>query len=145
MTRFFMVFVLGMAPLLTFYAEPAAGGDEPLLMEGKRELYQRVLAVPGARMATEAGGKGYEDVIPFTAFYVYSRRLLGDTEWVEVGTDRHGTRAGWLPLGSTLEWNHGLTATFRDPAGHDRVLLFKDQESVRQLARQSNSTTYDRL
>jgi len=140
-----MVFVLGMAPLLAFYAVPAAGVDEPLLMEGKRELYQRVLAIPGARMATEAGGKGSAAVVPFTAFYVYSRRMLGDTDWVEVGTDRHGTRAGWLPVDSTLEWNHGLTATFRDPAGHDRVLLFKDQESVRQLARQHDSSTYDRL
>jgi hypothetical protein len=140
-----MVLVLAMAPLLAICAKPSAGGDEPLLMEGKRELYQRVLAVPGARMASEAGREGQEAVTPFTAFYVYSRRILGDKEWVEVGTDQHGTRSGWLPLDSTLEWNHGLTATFRDPAGHDRVLLFKDQESVRQLARQSDSATYDRL
>ena len=140
-----MMLVLGMAPLLAICANPVAGGDEPLLMEGKRELYQRVLSVPGARMATKAGGEGHEVVTPFTAFYVYSRRMLGGTEWVEVGADRHGNRAGWLPLDSTLEWNHGLTATFRDPAGHDRVLLFKDQESVRQLASQSNSATYDRL
>ncbi len=145
MTRFFMVLVLGMAPLLAICANPVAGGDEPLLMEGKRELYQRVLAVPGARMATKAGAEGHEAVTPFTAFYVYSRRMLDGAEWVEVGTDRHGSRAGWLRLDSTLEWNHGLTATFRDPAGHDRVLLFKDQESVRQLARQNNSATYDRL
>ena len=145
MIRFFIVFALGMAPLLAFSATPATGGDEPLLMEGKRELYQRVLAIPGARMATEAGGQGFEAVTPFTAFYVYSRRMLGDTDWIEVGTDQHGTRAGWLPVDSTLEWNHGLTATFRDPAGHDRVLLFKDQESVRQLARQRDSSTYDQL
>jgi hypothetical protein len=145
MTRFFMVLVLAMAPLLAICAKPTTGADEPLLMEGKRELYQRVLAVPGASMATEAGAEGREKVAPFTAFYVYSRRVLGSTEWVEVGTDRHGTRAGWLPLDSTLEWTHGLTATFRDPAGHDRVLLFKDQESVRQLATQPNSESYDRL
>jgi hypothetical protein len=145
MTRFFILLVLGMAPLLAICANPVADGDEPLLMEGKRELYQRVLAVPGARMATKAGAEGHEAVTPFTAFYVYSRRTLGGTEWVQVGTDRHGNRAGWLPLDSTLEWNHGLTATFRDPAGHDRVLLFKDQESVRQLASQRNSATYDRL
>ena len=145
MTRFFMLLVLGLAPLAVLCAKPAAGVDEPLLMEGKRELYQRVLAVPGARMAAEAGGEGREAVTPFTAFYVYARRKLGGTEWVEVGTDRHGSRAGWLPLNSTLEWNHGLTATFRDPAGHDRVLLFKDQESARQLARQPDSATYDRL
>ncbi len=145
MTKFLMVLVLGMAPLLAICAEPVSGGNAPLLMKGKHELYQRVLSVPGASMATEAGGQGREAVVPFTAFYVYARRSPGDTEWLEVGTDRHGTRAGWLPLTSTLEWNHGLTAAFRDPAGHDRVLLFNDQESVRQLARQTDLAAYDRL
>lgn len=145
MTRFLMVFVLGMTPLLAICAEPAGGGDEPLLMKGKHELYQRVLAVPGARMATEAGGHGREEVTPFTAFYVYARRTLDGTKWVEVGTDRHGTRAGWLPLASTLEWNHGLTAAFRNPVDHDRVLLFKDKESVRELASQNDLAAYDRL
>ena len=146
MTRLFLVLMLSMTPMLAISANPSTGGNnEPLLMEGKRELYQRVLAVPGARMATEAGGASQEAVTPFTAFYVYSRRMLGNTEWLEVGTDRHGKRAGWLPLNSTLEWNHGLTVTFRDPAGHDRVLLFKDRESVRQLARQSDSASYKRI
>jgi hypothetical protein len=141
-----MVLMLSMTPLLAICANPATGGNnEPLLMEGKRELYQRVLAVPGARMATKAGGVSEQAVTPFTAYYVYSRRMLGGTEWLELGTDRHGSRAGWLPLYSTLEWNHGLTVTFRDPAGHDRVLLFKDQQSVRQLARQSDSSSYKRI
>jgi serine/threonine-protein kinase PpkA len=145
MTKFLMVLVLGMTPLLAICAQAAGGGDAPLLMKGKHELYQRVLSVPGARLATEAGGKGGEAVTPFTAFYVYARTTLGSTEWVAVGTDRHGTRAGWLPLASTLEWNHGLTAAFRDPVGHDRVLLFKDQESARKLAGQPDLTAYDRL
>ena len=145
MTRFLMVLVLGMTPLLAICAEQPSGGKEPLLMKGKHELYQRVLAVPGVRIANEAGGRGLDPVVPFTAFYVYTRRTLGDTEWLEVGTDRHGTRAGWLPLASTLEWNHGLTVAFRDPAGHDRALLFKDQESVRQLASEHDLVAYDRL
>jgi serine/threonine-protein kinase PpkA len=145
MTRFLLVLVLGMTPLLAICAEPAGNGSEPLLMKGKQDLYQRVLAVPGARLATEAGGQGREAVVPFTAFYVYARRTLDGTEWLEVGTDRHGTRAGWLPLASTLEWNHGLTAAFRDPVGHDRVLLFRDPDSLRQLARQRDLAAYDRL
>ena len=145
MTRFLMVLVLGMAPLLAICAEPVGGGDDPLLMKGKSKLYQRVLVVPGARMATEAGGQGREEVTPFTAFYVYARDTSGGKEWLEVGTDRHGARAGWLPLASTLEWNHGLTAAFRDPVGHDRVLLFKDQESVRQLVSQRDLLAYDQL
>jgi len=145
MTKFFLVIVLGVLPLLAIGAEPGGNGSEPLLIEGKHDLYQRVLAVPGARLATEAGGPGGEAVVPFTAFYVYARRTLGGTEWLEVGTDRHGSRAGWLPVASTLEWNHGLTAAFRDPVGHDRVLLFKDEDSLRQLADRRDVAAYDRL
>ena len=58
MTRFLMLLVLGVTPLLAICAEPAAGGGTPLLMEGKRDLFQRVLAVPGARLAAEAGEIG---------------------------------------------------------------------------------------
>jgi hypothetical protein len=145
MKKFLMVLMLGMMPLMAVCAEPAAGGKQPLLMKGKQELYQRVLSVPGARMSSEAGGQSLEAVVPFTAYYVYARRTIAGTEWLQVGTDRHGSRAGWLPIASTLEWNHGLTAAFHDPVGHDRVLLFKDKESVRQLARQQDQAAYDRL
>ena len=145
MTRFLIILLLGMTPLLAICAEQPGGGTKPLLMKGKHELYQRVLAVPGASIAKEAGGQRRDSVAPFTAFYVYARSTLGGTEWLEVGTDQHGTRVGWLPLASTLEWNHGLTAAFRDPAGHNRVLLFKDQESVRELASKNDLAAYDRL
>ncbi|MBT8128065.1 MAG: VWA domain-containing protein [Gammaproteobacteria bacterium] len=121
------------------------GGDRPLLMEGKRSLYQRVLATPDARLAAEPGGRGNAAVVPFTSFYVYARREHGGTQWIEVGVDRHGTRAGWLPATSTLEWNHGLTAVFRNPTGHDRVLLFKDRDSLRELVRERDLTVYEGL
>lgn len=121
------------------------GGDRPLLMEGKRNLYQRVLATPDARLAAEPGGRGNAAVVPFTSFYVYARREHGGSQWIEVGMDRHGTRTGWLPATSTLEWNHGLTAAFRNPTGHDRVLLFKDRASLRQLVRERDLTVYEGL
>ncbi|MEN8106682.1 MAG: vWA domain-containing protein [Pseudomonadota bacterium] len=126
-------------------AAPASGSDKPLLMEGKRSLYQRVLTVPGARLFTKPGAQGRAAVEPFTAFYVYTRRAHGGSDWVEVGTDRHGTRAGWLPVADAIEWNHGLTAAFRDPANHDRVLLFEDSDSLHQLAQQHDLEVYERL
>jgi hypothetical protein len=121
------------------------GGDTPLLMKGKRSLYQRVLATPDARLADEPGGQTQAAVVPFTSFYVYARRDHGGSQWLEVGTDRHGTRTGWLPAASTLEWNHGLTAAFRNPEGHDRVLLFKDRDSLRQLVTGSDLGVYEGL
>ena len=122
-----------------------AGGDSPLLMPGKHSLYQRVLSVPGARVADTPGGEADTPVVPFTAFYVYARQQQDGREWIEVGTDRHGTRAGWLAGTDSISWNHGLTAVFRDPAGHDRVLLFRDSDSLRRLAGQDSLKTYKRL
>jgi hypothetical protein len=145
MKKFLLALIIVMAPLSGMAAGPVGSADRPLLMAGKHSLYQRVLSVPGARFASEAGGEAHTAVVPFTAFYVYARRQQGGREWLELGTDRHGSRAGWLPGADCIEWNHGLTAAFRDPAGHDRVLLFKDSDSLRRLAGQSDLTAYQRL
>ena len=145
MKRIVLVVFFVLTPLFAAVAEPADGGDTPLLMEGKQTLYQRVLSTPGARLAAAPGGQGHSAVIPFTSFYVYARREHDGTQWVQVGTDRHGTHTGWLPAASTLEWNHGLTAAFRNPTDHDRVLLFKDSASLRRLAQEVDLTAYERL
>ena len=145
MKKVLVALIIAIMPLPAMTAGAAGGGDRPLLMAGKHSLYQRVLSVPGARIADQPGAQAHTAVVPFTAFYVYARQQQGGTEWIEVGTDRHGNRVGWLAGTDSIAWNHGLTAAFRDPAGHDRVLLFRDSDSLRQLAGQSNLKTYQRL
>jgi len=145
MKRFILALIIAMAPLQGMAAGPVEGTDRPLLIPGKQSLYQRVLSVPGARIAREPGAQGSNTVVPFTAFYVYARNRKGGKEWVEVGTDRFGNREGWLPASDCIEWNHGLTAAFRDPEGHDRVLLFRDSDSLRTLTAQPNLKDYEIL
>jgi hypothetical protein len=145
MKNFLLALVFAMASLPVMAAGPIADGERPLLMAGKHSLYQRVLSVPGARLTSAPGGQARTEVVPFTAFYVYTRRQHDGREWLEVGSDRFGSRSGWLSGTDTIEWNHGLTVAFRDPAGHDRVLLFKDSGSLRQLAGQTDLKTYQRL
>jgi serine/threonine-protein kinase PpkA len=145
MKKLLLALIIVMTPLSGMAAGPVGSADRPLLMAGKHSLYQRVLSVPGARIASEPGGQVRTAVAPFTAYYVYARREQGGREWLELGMDRHGSRAGWLPGADCIEWNHGLTAAFRDPAGHDRVLLFKDSDSLRRLAGQSDLAAYQRL
>ncbi len=128
MKNILLALVIFLVPLSGMAVGPTGGGDRPLLIPGKHSLYQRVLSVPGAQLAREPGAQAQGELVPFTALYVYSRREQGGTEWVEVGMDRYGSRAGWLPGSDTIEWNSGLTAAFRDPEGHDRVLLFKDSD-----------------
>ena len=145
MKNILLALVFAMASLPVMAAGPIADGERPLLMAGKHSLYQRVLSVPGARLTSAPGGQARTEVVPFTAFYVYTRRQHDGREWLEVGSDRFGSRSGWLSGTDTIEWNQGLTVAFRDPAGHDRVLLFKDSGSLRQLAGQTDLKTYQRL
>ena len=145
MRNILLALVITILPLQAMAASEQGGGNKPLLMAGKQNLYQRVLSVPGARIAEKPGGKADREIVPFTAFYVYARQQQGAQEWIEIGTDRHGTHAGWLPVSDTIEWNHGLTAAFRDPSGHDRVLLFRDSDSLRELTGQGSLKTYTRF
>ncbi len=118
----------------------------PLLIEGKQTLYQRVLAIPQARMFPTAKDDGAgKDVIPFTAFYVYARKKVGKREWLKLGTDRHGTIAGWIPSARTMEWNQGLTVAFRDPVGGERSLLFRDRESLKGLLDANDRDAYSAI
>jgi serine/threonine-protein kinase PpkA len=145
MKNILLALVILTVSLSLMAAVPEGGADRPLLIPGKHSLYQRVLSIPGARISHEPGGQSHAELVPFTALYVYARQEQGGKEWVEVGMDRFGSRAGWLPGTDCIEWNSGLTAAFRDPEGHDRVLLFKDSTSLRQIAEQRDLQAYQKV
>jgi hypothetical protein len=84
-------------------------------------------------------------VTPFTVYYVYSRQTVGGTEWLEVGTDSHGRVQGWIPGRDLIEWKQALTVAFRDPVGHDRALLFRDQDSLQGLVGARDLEGYERI
>ncbi len=120
--------------------------QKPLLMPGKHSLYQRVVTVPGARLVDQPGDKkGGAETTPFSVFYVYKRRKTGGREWLLLGSDRHGTLSGWLPASDAIEWNQGLTLVFRNPAGHHRVLLFNDRDSLQRLLASGDSSAWRAL
>jgi len=122
-----------------------AAPDHPLLIPGKTSLYQRILSIPGAQLAATAGDDGGSDITPFTSYYVYQRDKRNDSDWLLVGTDRHGRTDGWIQATNTLQWNQGLTVVFRDPTGHDRSLLFKDKDALKQLASNDDAGAYQDL
>lgn len=136
----FLSFILLLCGLFFLSFETAFAAQQPLLIEGKKALFQRVLTKPGARMVSSPVDTEAKPIPPFSIFYVYARESLEGKKWVEVGSDRHGTIAGWLSQEEIIDWNHGLTVAFRDPAGHDRVLLFRDAE---QLAKFAETTPND--
>lgn len=132
---------------IAFIGAAHAQVTRPLPQEGKTALYQRVIAVPGATLAAKIGDRpdAARRVSPFTTFYVYARSNRDGREWLQVGTDSNGTVDGWLPADQGVDWKQTLTVAFRDPAQHNRVLLFGDRKSLKTLIDTNDAAAYGKL
>lgn len=116
----------------------ALAADTPLLQEGKKTLYQRVLTTPGCQLATQAGQhKGVEQAA-FSRFYVYERDSSAGSEWLKVGPDSYGKTIGWLPASCVVDWKMQLTLAFTNPANRDRMLFFKDRLALESILDSQN-------
>ena len=122
-----------------------ASPARPLLMPNKQSLYQRVLTKPGALLFEEAQQGEGKETTPFNAYYVYAKKELNGTQWLQLGSNRYGRIEGWVPQDDLIPWNQGLTVAFRDPIGHDRVLMFRDKQSLKSLLENTNQATYEQL
>ncbi len=112
-----------------------AESSTPLLMPGKKSLFQRVLSRPKAALHSQPGDReeGSYTVNPFTIFYVYDRKTIAGVEWVRVGLDQYKGPEGWIRAEQLINWKQSLIVAFKDPVGFDRVLLFKDRDSLKKL------------
>ena len=122
------------AATLGTMAEPArAQQREPLLLEGKTTLYQRVLTRPEAVLRASPGDTGtvlLDPVPPFSVFYVYESQAYGGSGWLEVGSASDGSIDGWLPADAVVPWETNMTVAFANPANRDRVLLFAGRDGL---------------
>jgi hypothetical protein len=125
---------LAFALLPVFAAAPALAVDRaPLLLEGKKTLYQRVLTRPGATLKREPGDGPGARQPALTRFYVYGRKTANGAEWLEVGLTAKGKTDGWLAADFTLPWKQQLALSFTNPAGRDRALLFRGRADLMPL------------
>ncbi|KRT58010.1 vWA domain-containing protein [endosymbiont of Ridgeia piscesae] len=131
--------------LCLFVTNVAAENSRPLLMPGKQSLYQRMLNKPGALIFQSPGADIGEPTKPFTAYYIYQRREQAGQQWLQVGINRHGDLQGWIREHELIPWNQGLTVAFREPLGHDRVLLFRDNNELKQLIEADDPAVYREL
>lgn len=109
---------------------PARGDRHPLLIPGKRSLFQRVIVRPGTMLVSRPGGSGGENVPGFSVFYVYARDPSG---WLEVGTGSAGQTKGWIAADKAIDWRHAMIGAFTNPAGRQPVLFFKDAEAAKRM------------
>lgn len=118
---------------LAFLLAAAAGAAEagpPLLIEGKKTLFQRVLTRPGAALAAKPGEAGGKPQVPFSAYFVYQRVQEGGATWLQVGAGSEGTTQGFLREADTVAWNHAITLAFSPRSNRERVLFFRDSAAL---------------
>ena len=105
----------------------AEGSREPLLMEGKTTLYQRVLTTPSCKLHAKADASDAgKEIAPLSQYYVYSD--TGAT--VEVGADTTGKIAGFLDKSCTVPWKMQLALHFTNSANRNRALIFEQEEGL---------------
>lgn len=97
----------------------------PLLQEGKKTLFQRVVTHPGAQLYAEPGKKSLRTLTPFTVLYVYAH----SRGWIQAGS---GTQQpeGWIEAARCTPWNQSLTLLFSPRTGRDPVLFFKSENGL---------------
>lgn len=108
----------------------AAPSRKPLVMEGKKTLYERVLTRPGAMVVASPGAAEGKPVPAFSQFYVYGRKTDAGQEWLEVGSGAQGQVDGWVKAASALPWKQQMALVFTNPAGRDRALLLRGRDDV---------------
>jgi hypothetical protein len=117
----------------------AQAARTPLLMEGKKTLYQRVLTRPGAAIAPKPGAPGAKAVEPFTAFFVYERVTEGGAGWLLVGAGSDGRTQGYVREHDTVPWRHAITLSFTPPTNRERVLFFRDRGELTKFVNAGNA------
>lgn len=116
--------------------------SKPLLMEGKKTLYQRVLSVPDARLyLTPTESAESSEILPFSVLYVYEK----GSDWIRVGYDSFGQTAGWVMRDQAIVWNQALTVSFKDPHDIQRVMLFNSKDDLEKLVTDYDTSGYQSL
>ncbi len=111
---------------LTIFAAMNAYAQEPLKMEGKETLYQRVLTTQTCPLKSSMTAKSAENIPPFTQFYVYGR----ENGYVKVGNDSRGSIAGFISEKCTIDWKMQSALMFTNPAARERALIFANKEPL---------------
>ena len=137
-----MITNLLLAGCLLLLAGNLAAAAKPLVMEGKKTLYQRVLSVPAARLyQAPADSPVSSQIVPFSVLYVYDK----ENDWIKVGYDSFGKTAGWVKSDNAIVWNQALTVSFKDPQDTQRVMMFNSKDALQKLVSDYDMEGYQKL
>jgi len=114
-------------------AADSDGGQRPLLMAGKKTLFQRVLSKPGAKLSSAAGGAPGKALPAFSVLYVYQRKDVEGSPWLRIGTASDGRSDGWLPAAQVSDWKQSLVLKFTERSGRAPVMFLRQPGEVEKL------------
>ncbi|UVM53369.1 serine/threonine-protein kinase [Pseudomonas sp. B21-015] len=109
------------------------GGQRPLLMAGKKTLFQRVLSKPGAKYASDPGATPGKALPAFSVLYVYERKEVDGNPWLRVGVATDGRSDGWLPAAQVSDWKQSLVLKFTERSGRAPVMFLRQPGEVEKL------------
>lgn len=115
-----------------------ANTPKPLLMEGKKTIFQRIITHPEAAYHQSPGGTAGEQVVPFSVFYVYGRKNHEGQNWLHVAPNTLGKNLSWLKAGTVSDWKQSLVLLFAGRVNRDPLLFFKKASDIESVAGQNN-------
>ena len=122
---------------LTWSVAGAAQQCKPLIIPGKKTLFQRVVTHPGTNLFAFAGDSApvlQRRIKPFTIFYVYERTSVDGTPWLLVGLSSNCKMSGWLKGTKVSGWRQSMTLVFTERTGRQPVLFFKNLDFLERVA-----------
>lgn len=134
---FFAAMIALTCLMLVWVKDAPAQQCKPLLIPGKRSLFQQVITHPGANLSASASQSAQileARIKPFTVFYVYERTSADDTDWLKVGLSSRCEISGWVKEDKISEWRQALTLVFTERQGRQPVLFFKSLEDLDRVA-----------
>ncbi|MGE8100846.1 protein kinase domain-containing protein [Pseudomonas fluorescens] len=120
-------------PVKTPVVTQVDDGQRPLLMAGKKTLFQRVLSKPGAKLAAEPGATPGKALPAFSVLYVYQRKEVAGSPWLRVGTATDGRSDGWLSAEQVSDWKQSLVLKFTERSGRAPVMFLRQPGEVERL------------
>ena len=128
--------VLTLAFLIVSLSSGSVFAAQPLLQEGKKTLFQRLVSHPGAKLY--AGPNPTDKVTAdkvktFTVFYVYAR----EGARLEVGVASNAAD-GWIDADHATDWPQAITMLFTERAARMPVLFFRDHGALMQTCTDDN-------
>ena len=103
--------------------------DTPLLMDGKKSIYQRVLTTPSCVLKKNAADTSGDKVAAFSRFYIYK----DEGNSLLVGPDISGKTSGYLDKSCVVDWKMQTALMFTNPASRNRALVFKTKDELQKI------------